>query len=79
MNVERTRWFKLVVVLVAFGTVWWLSALVGVWPFGHGPRSISSALLLLFCLVGADYLYGIVLGIAAIALWPDRHRSAHDS
>lgn len=74
MNVERTRWFRLVVGIIALGTVWWLSALVGVWP--NGPRSISSALLLLFCLVGAERLYSTVLGIAAMAFWPSRHRSA---
>jgi hypothetical protein len=74
MNVERTRWFRLVVGVVSLGTVWWLTALVGVWP--NGPPSISAAILLLFCLVGAERLYGIFLGIAAIALWRGRDSSA---
>ncbi len=77
MNVEDTRWFRLVVLLIALGTVWWLSALVGVWP--NGPQSISSALLFLFCLLGAERLYGTFLGIAAIALWPGGHRSPPQS
>ena len=70
MNVENTRWFRLVVLMIAFGTAWWLSALVGVWP--TGPQSISSALLFLFCLLGVERLCGTLLGIAAIALWPSR-------
>jgi hypothetical protein len=73
MNVEDTRWFKLLTSIIALGTVWWLSALVGVWP--HGPQSIPSALLMLFSLSGATRIYDMLLGIAAIALWPTRHRA----
>ena len=71
MNVERTRWFRIVEVSIAFGAAWWLSALVGVWP--HGPQSIASGVLFLFCLLGAERVLGTLLGIVAIAFWPDRH------
>jgi hypothetical protein len=72
MYVEDTRLFRLGVSIVAFGTVWWLSARVGVWP--NGPLTAPSALLLLLCLAGAERLYGVVLGIAAIYLWRGRQR-----
>jgi hypothetical protein len=73
MNVEDTRWFKVVVLMIAFGTVWWLSARVGVWP--NGPQSIPSTFLFLFCLLGAERLFGMFLGIVAVALSPGGNRT----
>jgi hypothetical protein len=74
MNIGDTRWFTLAVRLISSGTVCRLTFVVGVWP--NGPSSISAAFLLLFCLVGAERLYDALLGIVAIAVWPDRLRSA---
>jgi O-antigen ligase len=70
MNIEDTRLFRVGVNIVALGTVWWLSARVGLWP--NGPLTISSAFLFVFCLAGVERVYGFLLGIVAIAVWPKR-------
>ena len=73
MNVKRISWFRLLVFVFALGTVWWLSALVGVWP--NGAQSISATFLFLFCLLGAERSYAALFGIVAFLLWPGRDRS----
>lgn len=73
MHVEDTHWFKLSVGAISLGAVWWLSALVGMWP--HGPQSVPSMLMFLFCLAGVQRFFDTVLGVAVIAFWPGAARS----
>jgi hypothetical protein len=70
MSFERSWWFRAVVLALTLATVWWLTALVGIWPYG--PRSISSGLIVFLCLIGAERLYSVLLGILAAAILPKK-------
>jgi hypothetical protein len=64
MLVERSRWFRVVVTSLALVSVWFLSAMAGVWP--HGPRNIAAVVVVFFCLLGLDRLYAGLLGMIAV-------------
>jgi len=49
------------------------------WYVPNGPRAISSAFLFLFCLLGAERVYGTFLGIAAVAFWLVERRGSCES
>ncbi|HUL46254.1 MAG TPA: hypothetical protein VLV25_04085 [Steroidobacteraceae bacterium] len=70
MSFERSWWFRAVLLALTLATVWWLTALIGIWPYG--ARSISSWLIALLCLMGAERLYSVLLGILAAAILPKK-------
>ena len=68
MNIERTWWFKTGVSALTFATGYGLFYVAGMVPFAG--RSLWSALIFLFCLLGLQRLYAGVFGIVGILVAP---------
>ena len=65
-DIERTGWFKGIVLVLAFLTTFGFCYFADLWPHGH--RSISAFTIVFFAVLGLQRLFAGILGVLAIML-----------